>query len=136
MITDISHPNNPIEVGHYDTYPQGSGNGFYGCWGVYPYLPSGNILASDMQNGLFVLGPTYMHGCYLQGTVSDSVTGALLNSALIEIIGTSVSRRTDFVGNYATGIATAVPAAPPRVTTTCADVRFEISNGTWKLSCS
>jgi len=30
---------------------------YRGAWGVYPLLPSGNILVSDMQNGLFVLSP-------------------------------------------------------------------------------
>jgi choice-of-anchor B domain-containing protein len=29
--------------------------GFAGAWGVYPFLPSGRILVSDMQNGLFVV---------------------------------------------------------------------------------
>ncbi|MEL6942837.1 MAG: T9SS type A sorting domain-containing protein, partial [Bacteroidota bacterium] len=28
---------------------------YEGAWGVYPFLPSGNILVSDMQEGLFVL---------------------------------------------------------------------------------
>ncbi len=44
-------------VDYYDTYPQ-NGNayfGYEGCWGVYPYLPSGTIIASDMTNGLFCL---------------------------------------------------------------------------------
>lgn len=28
---------------------------FEGAWSVYPYLPSGTILVSDIQNGLFVV---------------------------------------------------------------------------------
>ena len=28
---------------------------FEGCWGAYPYLPSGLILASDQQTGLHIL---------------------------------------------------------------------------------
>ena len=55
-VADISDPTNVIEVANYDTSPAYASNGFNGCWGVYPYLPSGNILASDMENGLFVLG--------------------------------------------------------------------------------
>ena len=38
----------------YDTWP-GSSGGFSGAWGVYPYLPSGNILVSDISSGLFIL---------------------------------------------------------------------------------
>ncbi len=56
MIFDISDPANPFLEGYYDTYPSNTSyNGYAGCWGVYPFLPSGNILASDMDNGLFIL---------------------------------------------------------------------------------
>ena len=30
-------------------------NQYRGNWGNYPWLPSGNIIAADMQNGLYVL---------------------------------------------------------------------------------
>lgn len=55
---DVSNPRLPKVHAYYDTYPQnqpGEYGGFKGCWGVFPYLPSGNIAASDMQNGLFML---------------------------------------------------------------------------------
>ncbi len=59
QIYDISDPLNPNQVGYFDTDTTiGNGNynpNFLGCWGVYPYLPSGNILASDRKYGLFVL---------------------------------------------------------------------------------
>ena len=56
MIFDISDPANPFLTGYYDTYPSNTTyNGYAGCWGVYPFLPSGNILVSDMANGLFIL---------------------------------------------------------------------------------
>ena len=54
---DISNPSNPVEVASYDTWP-GSSGGFNGCWGVYPFLPSGNILVSDRSSGLFVVRPS------------------------------------------------------------------------------
>lgn len=41
-------------VAFYDTYPGNSGGG-RGCWGVYPFLPSGNILASDRTTGLNIM---------------------------------------------------------------------------------
>lgn len=43
------------EVAFFDTFPQGDGVAFTGAWSVYPYLPSGTILVSDMENGLFIL---------------------------------------------------------------------------------
>ena len=54
-IIDASDPNNLIEVGYYDTSTQFEGDGSFGCWGAYPYLQSGLILATDRQNGLHIL---------------------------------------------------------------------------------
>ena len=57
-VFDISDPSNPIQVCNYDTYSPLSYNSYKGAWGVYPYLPSGNIIVSDMQSGLYVLDCT------------------------------------------------------------------------------
>ena len=43
------------EIAFLDTYPANNGTQFDGAWGVYPFLPSGNIIASDKSNGLFIL---------------------------------------------------------------------------------
>ena len=67
IVTDASRPYNLIEVGKYDTYPSGGGNGFDGCWGAYPLLPSGLVIASDIQSGLFVFRPNYQKGVLLRG---------------------------------------------------------------------
>lgn len=46
-------------VDAYDTSPAYTGNYvFEGCWGVYPFSPTGYIYASDMQNGFFVFSFT------------------------------------------------------------------------------
>ena len=63
QVFDISNPSNPVRVGYFDTYWQNTPGiypspGYAGAWGAYPYLPSGTILVSDMQNGLFVLDPS------------------------------------------------------------------------------
>ncbi len=44
-----------MEIAFFDTFPDGSGTNFEGLWSVYPFFPSGNIIASDRQNGLFIL---------------------------------------------------------------------------------
>ena len=65
---DISDPANPVEVASYDTW-SGTSGGYNGCWGVYPFLPSGNILVSDRSQGLFIVRPsgasfsTFGQGC-------------------------------------------------------------------------
>jgi hypothetical protein len=41
-------------ISSYDTSTSSTG-GFAGCWGVYPFLGANKVLASDMQNGLYVL---------------------------------------------------------------------------------
>ncbi|MCB0555496.1 MAG: choice-of-anchor B family protein [Phaeodactylibacter sp.] len=53
-VFDISDPANPQKVLYYDTSTEPNGQNYKGAWGVYPFLPSGIILISDMQEGLFV----------------------------------------------------------------------------------
>lgn len=46
------------EVAFFDTYPENDEPSFNGLWNVHPYLPSGTIIASDIEGGLFVLRPS------------------------------------------------------------------------------
>lgn len=55
QVFDISDPENPVKIAYYDTYLPENFGGYNGAWGVYAFLPSGNILISDISNGLFVL---------------------------------------------------------------------------------
>lgn len=55
QVYDIRDKYNVKNVGFYDTYQGPNAPGGEGCWGVYPLLPSGKILASDRRRGLFVL---------------------------------------------------------------------------------
>ncbi len=57
-VYDLNQVDSPILGAFYDTYPQNYTGGYEGCWGVWPFLPSGLILASDMQNGLFIFKTT------------------------------------------------------------------------------
>ncbi|MFT6108008.1 MAG: choice-of-anchor B domain-containing protein [Bradymonadia bacterium] len=51
----LTDPSNPVEVGYFDSAPNSSAANYNGMWGVYPYLPSGNLLCNDRESGLFVL---------------------------------------------------------------------------------
>ena len=53
-VVDASDPTNLQEVAYYDTSDL-TGGTFSGAWGAYPWLPSGNILVTDRQEGLHVL---------------------------------------------------------------------------------
>jgi hypothetical protein len=39
----------------FDSFPTSDATQFAGPWGIYPFLPSGNIIVSDIQRGLLVL---------------------------------------------------------------------------------
>lgn len=107
VVIDVSDPRNLVEAGFYDTAPTQSGAGMTGCWGVYPYLPSGNIVASDMQSGLWILNFNNTEACLLEGNVTDFTTGNPLNGVSVEIISTTGITTTNLTGDYATGFATA-----------------------------
>jgi choice-of-anchor B domain-containing protein len=56
QVFNMSNPSNVVKVAWYDTFTGHTNySGFKGCWGVYPFLSSGKILASDQTNGLFIL---------------------------------------------------------------------------------
>lgn len=55
-IHDISDPENPVEVGYFDTMPVGENTpGFSGSWSNYPFFESGTIAVSSIGEGLFLL---------------------------------------------------------------------------------
>ncbi len=57
-ILDISDPTNPVEVAYYDT---SNIEGLYvGNWGTYAYLPSGYIISSDIETGMYVLATSLL----------------------------------------------------------------------------
>ncbi|MCH7893678.1 MAG: choice-of-anchor B family protein [Proteobacteria bacterium] len=72
-ILDISNPVQPVESGFLDTFAANNFANFAGAWGVYPYLPSGNLLLSDINSGLFVLQDRTLDSA--QGTFSITATG-------------------------------------------------------------
>lgn len=108
-IVDALRPANLVQVGNFDTYPTGSGSGFNGCWGVYPYLPSGNILASNISGTnsnsgeLWVLTPEYVRGCYVEGTITNGSNGLPLSGALVKLTGTNTSETSNVLGQYKMG---------------------------------
>ncbi|HRI59706.1 MAG TPA: choice-of-anchor B family protein [Saprospiraceae bacterium] len=90
-IIDAHRPENLVITGLYDTWAA-SGPGFDGCWGVYPFLPSGTVVVSNIPvdnnsavGKLFVLTPTYLRACYLEGSVKNGCTGLAMSDAKIEV---------------------------------------------------
>ncbi len=96
-IIDASHPDNLVEVGN---YPTGAGL----CWDADPYLPSGVLIATDTwTDSVYFLQPTYIRACYLEGIVTDSVTGNTINDAKVDIASIALHDSTNLSGQYKTG---------------------------------
>jgi choice-of-anchor B domain-containing protein len=105
IVVDVSQPDHMVKVGQYDTYLPNN-QGFNGCWGAYPWLPSGLILASDINSGLYVIRPDYVRASRVRGTVRDKESGELLSDVRVNITDAQANTRsTDIQGRYKTGIA-------------------------------
>ena len=107
VVIDAHEPDNLIKVGAYDTF-LGQDGDFNGCWGVYPFLPSGNIIASDINSGLYVFSHTVQEAARLRGTVVNAETGLPITAATVIINSNEVNENmTDAAGEFKTGLATA-----------------------------
>jgi hypothetical protein len=53
-VYDVSTPAAPVLLDTYDTAPARTGDGYEGCYGVYPYGPGGIVYVSDSDNGLYL----------------------------------------------------------------------------------
>ena len=45
---------NPPEVAYFDTFPGSDTAQFNGLWNIWPFFPSGTVIGSDIERGLFV----------------------------------------------------------------------------------
>jgi choice-of-anchor B domain-containing protein len=113
-IVDAHRPQNLVQVGRYDTYELGGK--FDGCWGVFPFFPSGNMVATNIPfipgdpatpvaGRLFVLTPTYVRACYLEGNITNACNGQPLSGVEVVInsgdpLASTESRNN---GDYKTG---------------------------------
>ena len=111
-VHDVSNPHNLVQVAYYDSY-SGSGDGFDGCWGTYPFLPSGIIISSDINSSssgnarLLIYSREFSGACYLEGNVTDASTGNSLSGATVVILNTTIpnSSSSTLSGSYASGNA-------------------------------
>ena len=58
-ILDISDISSPSEAAFFDVYPNNNNTSFDGTWSNYPYYGSGNVVVTSIDEGLFVLRPTF-----------------------------------------------------------------------------
>jgi choice-of-anchor B domain-containing protein len=108
IITDAHRPQNLVHVAQFDSYDQNFSD-YEGAWGVYPFLPSGNFLISNITPGeLVVVTPQYKRACYLEGTVTDAATTQPLSGVRVKINSTDMDKRAEsaLTGKYGTGQVT------------------------------
>lgn len=118
-IFDVRDPKKPVLAAYYDTHPQnaeGQYRGFYGCWSVYPHLPSGILLALDQTNGLFVLKADATisteeigvenFNVYPNPVYDDKLSISIINQAekevsitITDVLGAEVYSRSETVEN-------------------------------------
>jgi choice-of-anchor B domain-containing protein len=53
-VYDLADPEDPEYIAYFDTYPGDDIKAFNGMWGVFPFFPSGLVIGSDLEKGLFV----------------------------------------------------------------------------------
>lgn len=86
-VFDATNPISPTRVGFFDTVPENNNKTYNGLWSCYPYFPSGTIIGSDRERGLFVwtFGPAALAFSYPDGLPSllDPV-GASVRVEVIE----------------------------------------------------
>jgi choice-of-anchor B domain-containing protein len=112
-VFDISNPANAVEVGKYETWrdPDGDGNfdqsivgNYDGAWNVHAFLPSGNVLVSDMKSGTFIfrVDPVALPGAPTGLVATAGNTTVDLDwTAAAGATGYSVHRSTTGGGPYA-----------------------------------
>lgn len=106
VIVDAHRPENMVVTGYYDThYPDTGSNSFEGVWEVYPFFPSGRMIAGDRANGLYILNPKYVRAGYLEGVVTDTATGIAISGASVFFSGLlpGDTLLTSVDGSYKTG---------------------------------
>ncbi|WP_100643959.1 choice-of-anchor B family protein [Alteromonas facilis] len=121
-ILDISDPTAPEQVGFFDTFGSSDNASFNGTWGVYPYLPSGIILASDIQGGLYILRDE---------TIREETTRIGFNNTQVNANeGENLALTVDKVGNAAASVDYHV------ITGSAASSDIQASNGTltWAMN--
>lgn len=105
-ILDTKDPSNLLEVAYYDTDTLSKqSSGFRGCWSAYPFFNSGICIASDIENGMFVLKYDGNEPAYLHAKIVDSITQEPIYNArlTIEQNGRNQEARSNLKGELRTG---------------------------------
>lgn len=102
---------NMTEVGYFDSHPGSDSANFNGAWNVYPFFESGNIIISDLDQGLLIVkDPNFdntdpVANCHNITATLDPATGSVTidetdidngSTDNIGIVSRSISGQTTF----------------------------------------
>lgn len=99
-IVDISDPARPVQIAYFNAASNPAG-AFSGNWEIYPYFKSGKLIASYMENGLYVFTLDARQKGSVRGVVRDAATGDPLPGAVIRVPTIGAVVTADAQGRYA-----------------------------------
>jgi choice-of-anchor B domain-containing protein len=104
------------EVEFFDTHPGSNSAAYHGAWNVYPFFESGNIIISDLDQGLFVVkDPNY-------DTTPPVVVCQPFTAVLNKATGTVTIDALDVDGGSTDNIGIIKRTLTGQTTFTCADL--------------
>ena len=98
-IVDMFNPDDPIEIAAYDTYPEDNNNGYFGCWGAFPFTGNNYVYATDMQHGLFVFEFDPAYAGWLDININSSPDNPFLNGVLVSELNSKIFSQ-DSTGHF------------------------------------
>jgi hypothetical protein len=106
---------NPPEIAFFDTWPADDGAQFNGLWNVWPYFPSGTVIGSDINRGLFVwrLGGPAAYFTYPNGLPTlVAPSGGSVTIQVAPPAGTTLPANSVKMVVTVAGVATTVTMEP------------------------
>lgn len=80
------NPTSPPQVGFFDTYPENNSTGFDGTWSNFPFFPSGTVIISDINRGLFVVDPSEALTRFEQPIAYQILRGVGVQGGLAQLV--------------------------------------------------
>jgi choice-of-anchor B domain-containing protein len=111
-VESAATPSSVQEVAYFDTYPGDDAAQFNGLWSCYPYFPSGTIIGSDLERGLFVWrfgGPvatfSVANAPALVNPAGGTTVDVVINPAQGQTLNASSAKLKLTVGGTSTSVA-------------------------------
>jgi hypothetical protein len=114
-VFDNSNPTAPVQIAYFDTWPEDNNASFNGLWNNYPYLPSGTVIGSDIEKGLFVwrIGPPLLAFSHPEGLPTEiDPAGDTVRIAVEAINGGAIDPRSVTLNVTAGTTTSEVPMTP------------------------